>query len=44
MATARALTADTVPGGETLWSLTAWAVVWSAVALAGYAVLRRGRA
>jgi hypothetical protein len=43
MATARALNTGTVPPTTTLWLLTAWALAWSTVALAGYARLRRAR-
>ena len=42
--TARDLTASALPSAGTFLLLTAWAVVWCAVALAGYTVLRRGRA
>ena len=43
MATARALAADESPSGGTLWLLIGWALAWCAVALAGYARLRRSR-
>jgi hypothetical protein len=43
MATARALTADPLPPGTRFGLLTAWAVGWGAVALAGYRWVRRER-
>jgi hypothetical protein len=43
MATARAATAVPLPPAGTFVLLTAWAVLWSAAALAGYAALRRRR-
>jgi urease accessory protein UreF len=43
MATARALSADELPPAGRFWWLTAWTVLWCAVALGGYARLRRGR-
>ena len=43
MATARELNARALPSGSTVGLLTAWAVAWSAVILAGYAHLRRRR-
>jgi hypothetical protein len=44
MATARAATEIPLPEPGTFALLTAWAVAWSAAALAGYAALRRRRA
>jgi hypothetical protein len=44
MATARALAPGALPSSTTLWLLTAWAVGWSAVAVAAYGWLRRRRA
>ena len=43
MATARELSAPALPSATTFAQLTGWAVAWSAVALAGYARLRRSR-
>ena len=43
MATARALNDADPPPATTLITLTAWATAWCAVALAGYARLRRSR-
>nr|BFE76682.1 hypothetical protein GCM10020092_099830 [Actinoplanes digitatis] len=43
MATARALAADAAPPGGTLLLLAGWTLAWCAVALAGYARLRRSR-
>jgi hypothetical protein len=43
MATARALAGEESPTGGALWLLTGWASAWCAVALAGYARLRRSR-
>jgi len=43
MATARALTADPLPGGTKFVLLTLWALAWCAVALGGYGWLRRRR-
>lgn len=43
MATARALSRQTLPPGGTFLLLTGWAAVWCAVALAAYARLRRNR-
>jgi hypothetical protein len=43
MATARALNQRTLPSTVTFWLLSGWAVLWCAVVLAGYALLRRRR-
>ncbi|MEV0896417.1 hypothetical protein [Actinoplanes sp. NPDC049802] len=43
MATARALSGDRAPAATTLLELVVWTVLWCAVALAGYARLRRAR-
>ncbi|MEU7906039.1 hypothetical protein [Actinoplanes sp. NPDC049118] len=43
MATARALAADSSPSAFALWLLSGWALAWCAVALAGYARLRKSR-
>jgi len=43
MATARALTADKLPPGNTFLLLTGWAGLWCGAALAGYGRLRRSR-
>jgi MYXO-CTERM domain-containing protein len=44
MATARALNEPSPPPAPVYWQLAAWAAAWAAVALAGYARLRRRRA
>jgi hypothetical protein len=44
LATARALNGDALPDPARLGLLTAWALCWSLLVLAGYAWLRRGRA
>ena len=43
MATARALNDAAAPPAATLWLLVVWAVLWCAVAFAGYGWLRRAR-
>jgi hypothetical protein len=43
MATARALNEPALPPATALWHLAAWAAAWCAVALTGYAILRRRR-
>lgn len=43
MATARALNDPGTPPAATLSLLVGWAVIWSVVAFAGYAALRRSR-
>ncbi|GAA2870002.1 hypothetical protein Acy02nite_18880 [Actinoplanes cyaneus] len=43
MAMARALNSGVSPAASTLAQLTAWALAWSAVALAAYGTLRRNR-
>ncbi|GIF12256.1 hypothetical protein [Actinoplanes teichomyceticus] len=43
MAVARALSDGSTPPVGDLWRLTAWSLAWCAVALAGYARLRRSR-
>jgi hypothetical protein len=43
MATARALTADELPGAGRFWLLAGWAVLWCAAVLGGYGWMRRSR-